>query len=158
MFSMKKYFLVLLSIFFFNSSCENKKKSLINKNLLLFKQNFIGELGSEEYDKFEKLAVKNKLEIKYLNDVVYVSFLEITNACSSFKGDINIKNDSIYLTYNTISDEVCTSTTITRFTYIINNNEEKKYKIIKKQQKLLLELIFDIANEFIHLQKFKLWY
>ena len=128
---MMKYFFVFLTIILFTFSCNKEKKNLINRNLLLFRQISVGELGTEEFDKYEKEATNNKLEIKYLSDVIYVSFLEITNACSSFKGNINISNDSIYLKYNSVSDEVCTSTSITRFTFVINNYEHKKYKIIK---------------------------
>ena len=42
---------------------------------------FLSELGDDKYDNFEEEFNKEKIEIKYLNDIIYVSYLEELNAC-----------------------------------------------------------------------------
>lgn len=113
-------------IFVFVLSCS-KKEELVNKNLIFFKDNFLSESGSENY---EELIVKTKHKIKaqYLDDLIIVTNYVESNACGKYVGDIRIKNDQIYLIYKLVSDDVCTSTGIDKVTYIINNPNEKKYK------------------------------
>lgn len=108
-------------------SCSKKEENTTNKNLIYFKSKFLGELGNDDY---EKLLAKTKLKIKtqYLDDVIFVTNYVESNACGQYSGNIEIKNDSILLVYKLVSDEVCTSTSVEKLTYIINNPKEKKYK------------------------------
>lgn len=69
--------------------------------------------------------------IKYRKDTLYVSYLTYVNACAGYSGDIEIRNDSLILKANIVSDEVCSSGRIDRFIYKIHNPDNKKYKIIK---------------------------
>ena len=107
-------------------SCSTKEKQ-INKNLIYFKDSFLGELGNDNY---EKWLAKTKLKInaQYIDDLIIVTNYVESNACGNYVGDIRIKNDRIYLIYKLMSDEVCASTAIGKVTYIINNPKKKKYK------------------------------
>jgi hypothetical protein len=113
-------------------SCS-KKEEPIDKNLIFFKDNFLSELGDENY---EKLLPKTKLKIKeqYIDDFIFVTNYVESNACGKYVGNIKIKNDQIYLIYKLVSDEVCTSVGIDEVTYIINNPKEKKYKFSMKYE------------------------
>lgn len=131
---MKNIIYIWIILFTF-SSCNNKssKKELEpkNKKLLGFKISFIAEFGDEKYDQYETKVEKGKLEIKYINDIIYVSYLEELNACGKYDGNLEIKDDTIKLKVILISDEVCTSTSIDKLTFIIDNPDEKKKVIIK---------------------------
>lgn len=121
-----KYFIGFLFVLLISCS---KKEEPTNKNLIFFKSNFLGELGNDDY---KKLLSKTKLKIKaqYIDDIIFVTNYVEINACGNYVGDIQIKNDSIYLIYKLVSDEVCTSTGVDKITYIINNPKEKKYKFL----------------------------
>jgi hypothetical protein len=101
-----------------------------NKRLLTFKKTYLAESDSEKFDSILKKIKPNKLEIKYLNDIIYVSYITEINACITIDGNIEIKNDSIILKTFSNSNEVCTSTSLVRNTFIINNYKEEKYIII----------------------------
>ncbi|WP_291116540.1 hypothetical protein [Flavobacterium sp. UBA6135] len=101
-----------------------------NKRLLTFKSSYLAESDGEKYDSILKKKKLNKLEINYLNDIIYASYITEVNACSGSNGNIEIKNDTIILKTFSNSNEVCTSTILVRNTYIINNFKEEKYIII----------------------------
>ena len=92
---------------------------------------FLSELGDDKYDNLEKELNKEKVEIEYLNDIIYVSYLEELNACGQYNGNIETIEDTIKLRVELISDEVCGSTSIERITFLIDN-PDGKMKIIKK--------------------------
>ena len=72
---MKNHLIILLSILLL--SCSNKtdlNKSPLHENLIGFKASFLAELGEKEYFKLEKKLNNQKLDIKYINDIIYVSF------------------------------------------------------------------------------------
>ncbi len=125
-----KYLIGILLILLVSCS---KKEEPIDKNLIYFKDNFLSELGDENY---EKLLSKTKLKIKaqYIDDVIFVTNYVESNACGKYVGNIKIKNDRIYLIFKLVSDEVCTSVGIDKVTYIINNPKEKKYKFSMKYE------------------------
>jgi hypothetical protein len=113
-------------------SCS-KKEEQIDKNLIFFKTSFLAELGNDDY---EKVLAKTKLKInaQYLEDLIIVTNYVETNACGQYVGNIRIKKDRIYLVYKLMSEEVCTSTSVEKVTYIINNPKEKKYKFEMKYE------------------------
>jgi len=124
---MKKLITYLFGIvFLFVLSCS-KKVEPVNNNLIFFKDSFLSELGNENHEKL-LLKTKQKIKVQYLDDLIIVTNYVESNACGKYAGDIKIKNDKIYLIYELLSDEVCTSTSIDKVTYIINNPKEKKYK------------------------------
>jgi hypothetical protein len=127
---MKTIICVFLISFLF--ACNQKSETIINENLLLFKTSFLSESDNEKYAEILKTKKLNKPEIKYLNDLIYVSYLTQVNACGEIKGNITIKNDTIFLQPFSNSEEVCTSTSLERFTFIISNYKELKYSIIIK--------------------------
>jgi hypothetical protein len=132
-----KQLIYILTILLAFSSCNyttNKAKSKTepkNKRLLAFKTSFIAELGDEKYDQLEKEGKIGKIETKYINDIIYVSYYEELNACGQYDGNIEIISDTIKLRLNLISDELCMSTSIEKLTFIIDNPGEKKKVIIK---------------------------
>jgi hypothetical protein len=123
----KKIMKYIIGILFLVLISCSKNEQAINKNLINFKSKFLGELGSDDY---EKLLDKTKLKIKaqYIDDVIFVTNYVESNACGEYSGDIEIKNDSILLIFKSVSDLVCTSRSVEKLTYIINNPKEKKYK------------------------------
>lgn len=102
-----------------------------NKKLIGFKTMFLCELGDDKYDTLEKELIKEKLEIEYLNDIIYVSYLDELNACGQYEGNIETTGNTIKLNVELISDKVCTSTSIERITFLIDNPDGKR-KMIKK--------------------------
>ena len=102
-----------------------------NQKLLGFKTMFLSELGDDNYADLEEAVNQEKIDINYLNDIIYVSYLEELNACGEYDGNIETKGDTITLNVELISDEVCTSTAIERITFFIDN-PDGKVKMIKK--------------------------
>lgn len=131
---MKKGILfIALSLFVFYSCSEKTDKIKRDKNLIYFNSKFLAELGDEKYDELEK-DLKKGLEVKYLNDIIYISKIVGVNACGNYKGNIEIKEDSLILKHILVSDEVCTSNSIERITYIVKNPTEKQYKLKLKYE------------------------
>jgi len=122
--------LIIIVIPLFSCNTENKKEE-IHKNLLGFKTLFLAESRGEE-NELEKKVKKGNLDIKYINDIIYISYYEELNACGQYDGNIELKNDTIKLKVNLISDEVCTSTSINKITFLIENPDMKKKKAIIK--------------------------
>jgi len=124
---MKKIAFIIILVFVF--SCKKEEKR--NDRLIYYQSTFIAEMGDEV---FERLYPKldSKIRAQYLNDIIYVSKIIEENACGQYEGDIEVKNDSIYLIQKLKSDEVCTSTALTRVTYIIKNPKQKRYKFLFK--------------------------
>lgn len=104
-----------------------------NKDLIGFKADFLAEDGDDKFDSLSLELEKKYTEIKYINDIIYVSFLIETDACGQYFGNILVSNDTINLTYDLCSDEVCTSLAIKKLTYLINNRAMKKFKIISNK-------------------------
>lgn len=127
---MKSLLTFIVVILFFG--CNQKESHIPNKKLLAFKSAYLSENGDDKYDSILKKNKLNKLEVKYINDIIYASFITEMNACVAVKGDIQIKSDTIYLTTYTESEEVCASTSLERLTYIINNYTEEKYHLLIK--------------------------
>ena len=114
------------------SLTENEKRyGLKHKKLLGFKTSILAELGEEKYFQLEKEVEKGKIETKYINDIIYVSFYEELNACWQYEGNIEVNNDTIKLNVILISDEVCTSTSIDKVTFLIDNPDMEKKVIMK---------------------------
>ena len=133
---MKQIIYILTSILIFTScsqiSSEKKQITQIkNEKLIGFKTMFLSELGDDKYDKLEQELKKEKIEVKYLNDIIYVSYLDELNGCGRYDGNIETIGDTIKLKVNLVSDEVCASILIKRITFLIDNPDEKK-KLIKK--------------------------
>jgi hypothetical protein len=119
-----------------NSEIENitskvENKRIINDKLLAFKTVYIAELGEKKYFELEKEIDKGKIEIEYINDIIYISYYKELNACGEYDGNIEFINDTINLQIDLISDEVCTSTVIDKVTFLIDNPGRKKKFIIK---------------------------
>lgn len=119
-----KYLLGVTFILFLSCSKKIEQK---NQDLYFFKDKYLTELGNDDYENDLK---KTKLKIKtdYIDDLIIVSNYVESNACGKYTGNIRIENDEIYLIYKLVSDEVCTSTSINKVTYVINNPKQKKYK------------------------------
>jgi hypothetical protein len=129
------FFLILLltlSSCNLNYSSKNKDQTAFkHKNLLGFKISFLAELGDEKYEQLQRKIASGKMEIKYINDIIYISYNEELNACGDYAGNIEITGDTIKLGVHLTSDEVCTSKSIDRITFIIDNPDEKRKIIIK---------------------------
>lgn len=122
------YFLFVICI-----SCQNTQENIeeisaLQKDLIYTNLRFMADLGDENWEKLQS-ETSNKIEPKYLDDIIYVSQLVDVNACGNYVGDIEIKKDSIYLICKMTSQEVCASMAIYKATFIIKNPEIKKYKM-----------------------------
>jgi len=129
---MKNTLTVLLVFFLTACQSNSSKESQIHEKLLGFKTKIFADLGDEKYNKYEKKADKGNVKIKYIHDIIYVSYYAELNACGEYQGNIDVKNDSIILELNLVSDEVCTSLRIDRITFLIDNPDEKNKIIVKK--------------------------
>ncbi|KFF05471.1 hypothetical protein [Flavobacterium reichenbachii] len=131
-----KYFVYILLVIFFScqSKQENiKEKPVLHEDLIYTNLRFMADLGDENWEKLQP-QTNNKIEPKYLDDIIYISQLVDANACGNYVGDIEIKKDSIYLICKMTSKEICTSMAIYKATYIIKNPEIKKYKMAIKYE------------------------
>ena len=110
-------------------ACEQKVERKKNKKLIGFKSEWIGELGDDNYISVEPLAESKKTEVKQIDDILIVKSWQFTNTCGNYEENISISSDTITLELNLISDEVCTSMSIKKLTYLIDNPEKKKWII-----------------------------
>lgn len=115
-------------------SCQNREEtkqgdSKWNENLLYFNSHFMADLGDDEWYKLQP-KMDSPIKTQYLDDVIYVTKYIDVNACGTYVGDIEIKNDTIYLIHRLVSDEICATTSINKVIYIIKNPAQKKYKMI----------------------------
>jgi len=108
-------------------SCNPKNKIEKHENLIGFKSEWIGELGDDKYIIAEPFAANNKIETKQIEDILIVKSWQFTNTCGKYEENIFISGDTITLELNLISDEVCTSMSIEKLTYLIDNPEKKKW-------------------------------
>jgi hypothetical protein len=123
---------LLIILVFTACNFKNESKTELEKDarLIGYKTEVLAELGEVE---FEELLNKYKTDIRYINDIIYVSYVEEHNACGSYQGEIKFSNDTIFLSEVLLSDEVCNSLRLDRVTFIINNPDETKKNIqIKK--------------------------
>ena len=129
---MKNITLMIMILLISCSTKDNEKDIKRHKDLIHYKSPFLAELGDENYDKLSTKIKKDKINIDYFKDIIYVDYLTNVNACGKYFGNIEISNDTIFLIHFLDSDEICTSVGIENPTYIINNPEKKKFKIIRK--------------------------
>lgn len=102
-----------------------------DKNLLGFKSTSLAESGDAKYDSLRAKA-DEKPVVKYVDDEIFVTLFAEMKSCNDYNGIVSIKNDSIILGYKSLTDEACTSTSIDKLSYIIDNPAKKKYKVIFK--------------------------
>lgn len=130
---MKLILFILTSLLIFTScsSSSKQKPDATNEKLLGFKTMFLSELGDDKYFELEQELENEKMEIRYLHDIIYIAYLDELNTCGQYDGNIDSAGDTINLKVDLVSDEVCTSTSIFRITFLIDNPDGKK-KLIKK--------------------------
>lgn len=137
---MKSRFTVCLLIL---SACGSKKKDFKpHQRLLTFQSSTvmsqdsiisICESDTSFMKRIENENFENKSDtIRYDEDMIYVSYLSIVNGCAQYSGDIEIKDDSIFLKLKNINGLECTEMRCDRLIFGIRNVENKKYKIYKK--------------------------
>lgn len=137
---MKSRFMVCLLIL---SACGSKKKDFKpHQRLLTFQSSTvmsqdsiisICESDTSFMKRIENENFENKSDtIRYDEDMIYVSYLSIVNGCAQYSGDIEIKDDSIFLKLKNINGLECTEMRCDRLIFGIRNVENKKYKIYKK--------------------------
>lgn len=119
----------ILFIFFTVIICSCSKEKLEKKSdLIYFNSKFLSEMGDKNYDSLESYLNRD-FEVKYLNDVIYISKIMEVNTCGSYKGNVKFIEDSLILKYILTSKETCTSTSIDRVTYIVKNPKQEKFKL-----------------------------
>lgn len=125
MINMKSVTLIFFTIII--CSCS-KEKSEKKSDLIYFNSKFLSEMGDEKYDSLESYLNRD-FEVKYLNDIIYISKIMEVNTCGSYNGDVEFIEDSLILKYILTSEEICTSTSIDRVTYIVRNPKQYKFKL-----------------------------
>ncbi|HEX8428994.1 hypothetical protein [Hymenobacter sp.] len=117
-------------------SCNGHNKQTLpprHSRLLGFKARFITEEIDDKVHR--KLGLYSKLrtkavEVKRVNDILYISLPLIVNACGQYDGNVSISHDTIYLHYNLVSDEVCTSHRVDQLTYLVDNPDHAQYHVV----------------------------
>lgn len=69
------------------------------------------------------------MKVDYVDELIIVTQLMETNACPGYLGNIEIKDNSIFLIMTLASDDICDSQEVFKFTYIIKNPNKQKYTI-----------------------------
>jgi hypothetical protein len=109
-----------------------------NKDLVEFK--IVNGLSDEQVENIdaEGFNYLNSKEfnpktdtIKYNENEIYVSYLTFLTSGPIYKGDFQIKNDSLILELKPFYDEVMTEESAERVIFKIRNVKNKKYKVGK---------------------------
>jgi len=153
---MKVLILLFLTISLF--SCENKKQkdllALMNEGILNYdgkkhkqlisfrsftavSNDNINDLPENELDDIRSESFKSKYDtVKYLNDTLYISYVECVNNCGTYQGDIEFHNDTLFVKVLDLSRIACISERIDRFIYKVYNPKNLHYKISRKYVKM----------------------
>lgn len=131
--------ITIVILVFFLSACATKKpENKINDRLVDFQSytvmsmDSILAIGEKNYKLIYSEKFNPKTDtIRYEKDLIYISYLSIVNGCAEYCGDLEIKNDSLFLKLINIGELECTEQRCDRLVFMINNFENKKYKIIK---------------------------
>jgi hypothetical protein len=147
-------FAVLISFFSCNNTRENVGKNAVNEFSFTKHKDLIGSkisccfeefdydiagLDDDElekvfrkYDQEKEKKIKESLRVEYIDDIIYVSFLEELNACGGYYRNIETANDTIKLIIiSEPTDVLCASLSVYKFTYIIDNPKKEKRVIIR---------------------------
>jgi hypothetical protein len=132
---MRILFLVLLIIV---NSCSQKQEFKeevvvkpilkIHERLMFFDNEFLLDVNPENFEKLD-----SEIKVTYVDDLIIVTKLELTNACPKYAGNIEINKKSIILISKIITDDICDSNEIRKFTYIIKNPQKRKYKFSMRE-------------------------
>ncbi len=116
-------------------------KSEVDKHekLISFKSVLVMDMGEYlDLDEQERQRIYDNTRfypetdtIAYLNDTLYISYLTYVNSCAIYDGNIEIRNDTIFLEANNIGEHVCMSGRLDRFIYVIFNPDNIEYTIIQ---------------------------
>lgn len=121
-----------VALFFFFGSCAEKEKTIQkHKNLIGFRAQFLGEMGDDAYEEIDKLGWGDKITLRYLDDILQITTWEEKSLCGKWEGAIEIRNDTIFLDYVLLSDEICTSLSYDKLTYFIDNPNRQKWTVVK---------------------------
>jgi len=104
----------------------------VHQRLLGFKVEVLAEEMDATYEKLHlaKKLQQHRIDVVPVRDVLYVSVLRSVNACEQYQGNIAFRRDTIFLSYNLISEVSCASGRVDKLTYLIDNPERKKYKVV----------------------------
>jgi hypothetical protein len=138
---MLKRHLLISVIFILFTSCQSRKQEILdkrNKNLLDFKSKTvldmdeIVERGEKKFQELNSPNFNSKTDtIRFKDNNIYVSYIALVNGCAEYIGDINYKNDSIFLNLINVGEYECTEQRADRLTFIINNPKNRKFAIVK---------------------------
>lgn len=127
-----KHIILLSFVIFCVLSCKDEQAKVpFHKDLIGFKTTTLAESDEELFDELEQKADEGKIRTTYINDIIYVTYYEILNACGNYEGNIEKNDNRITLKLHLISEEVCTSVNARRVTFIIDNPDMEN-KIITK--------------------------
>ena len=99
---------------------------------MAFKSSFLAENGEDKY--FELENEIGSIDIEYLNDIIYVSLIEEANTCANYDGNISVRDKNITLLYHHTNPDgdTCTSQSIYRFSYVIDNSDLLEYTFMQE--------------------------
>ncbi len=103
----------------------------IHKDLLWTNAKVVGDLGAENYSQLEKLSEKTFTNLQYYDDLILVTCYFETSGCGGNVGNIEIKNDSLFLLLPATTNILCTELDYYKVTYLISNPTKKHFKISK---------------------------
>ncbi|WP_136468040.1 hypothetical protein [Flagellimonas onchidii] len=123
---------ILFSFIILGFGCNQGKQHRPKHPKLLGAQSvYVGEPMDPEAAKYVQLANSDNVKIEKREHYMIVTAWYIANACGKSIPDLNFKNDTINLTYNETSEELCMSVSIEEITYFVDNRDDKNWKIIK---------------------------
>ena len=123
---MRLYCLFFLLIAF---GCTRTEK---NDHLMCFQTVYLGERDDSKKQLNLAAATKEDLKVTYVDDLIIASKVVEVNACGKYDGALEMRQDTIVLTYKLLTDELCDSQSFERFSYVIANPDNKKFKIYLK--------------------------
>ena len=103
---MKNITLMIMILLISCSTKDNEKDIKRHKDLIHYKSPFLAELGDENYDKLSTKIKKDKINIDYFKDIIYVDYLTEVNACGNYFGNIEISNDTKLVSHRKSPDSI----------------------------------------------------
>jgi hypothetical protein len=96
-----------------------------NERLAFFKSRIV----NHQPDTLKNLDTLDGRTISYQNaDKLNYRVTILLSSCSDYDGDIQFKDDSLFLIYSDLSDKTCTEQVLYELTYTVLNKERKQYK------------------------------
>ena len=119
----RKFEFIILSLLLGLYSCHSK-----HEKLLSFEYKYSHDFSEKESANYQLYLGNGKTTQKQVGDTLLLLVDLPWNGCADMEGNIEIKNDSLYLLYGLDDKTLCTELVHYELKYKVSNPEKIKYK------------------------------